>query len=51
VVLTGTSDPERLAEARAGNYHLLLKPVRPSKLRALINASLACGDGTETSGR
>lgn len=51
VVLTGTSDPERLAEARAGNYHLLLKPVRPSRLRALINASLAYGDGAEGSGR
>ena len=41
VVLAGTSNPERLAEARAHDYHLLLKPVPPSKLRALINATLA----------
>jgi signal transduction histidine kinase/ActR/RegA family two-component response regulator len=43
VVLAGASNPERLAEARARNYHLLLKPVPPSKLRALINATLARG--------
>jgi signal transduction histidine kinase len=41
VVLAGTSNPERLAEARARDYHLLLKPVPPSKLRALINATFA----------
>lgn len=44
VVLTGTCNPERLAEAGAHGYHLLLKPVPPSKLRALISATLA-GDG------
>lgn len=41
VVLAGAIDPERLAEAHARDYHLLLKPVHPSKLRALINAILA----------
>jgi signal transduction histidine kinase/DNA-binding NarL/FixJ family response regulator len=40
VVLTGTSSLERLAEAQVHDYHLLLKPVPPSKLRALINATL-----------
>jgi signal transduction histidine kinase len=40
-ILTGTTTPERLAEAQARGYHLLLKPVPPSKLRALINAALA----------
>jgi len=40
-ILTGTTTPERLAEAQASGYHLLLKPVPPSKLRALINAALA----------
>jgi len=40
IVLTGTSSLERLAEAQAHDYHLLLKPVPPSKLRALINATL-----------
>lgn len=44
VVLTGTSNPERLAEAHAHDYHLLLKPVPPSKLRALINATPANGE-------
>lgn len=47
VVLTGTSNTERLAEAQASNYHLLLKPVPPSKLRALINACLANSDGQD----
>jgi signal transduction histidine kinase len=44
IVLAGASNPERLAEARARDYHLLLKPVPPSKLRALINATFA-GNG------
>lgn len=50
VVLTGTTNPERAAEARACAYHLLLKPVPPSKLRALINAALADNGGQERSG-
>jgi two-component system, sensor histidine kinase len=50
VVLTGTSNAERLAEAHACNYHLVLKPVPPSKLRALINASLADSDDRDTNG-
>jgi signal transduction histidine kinase len=46
VVLTGTSNAERLADAHARNYHLLLKPVPPGKLRALISATLAtAGNG------
>jgi signal transduction histidine kinase/CheY-like chemotaxis protein len=38
VVLTGESDPSALRAVQAAGYALLTKPVRPAKLRALLEA-------------
>ncbi|HTZ00524.1 MAG TPA: hypothetical protein VMB75_11840, partial [Rhodocyclaceae bacterium] len=40
IVLAGAITPERAAEARQLDFHLLLKPVPPAKLRALLSAKL-----------
>jgi two-component system, sensor histidine kinase len=37
VLITGDTAPDRLREAEASGYHLLHKPVRPVKLRALLS--------------
>jgi CheY-like chemotaxis protein len=38
VFITAEMDPERLQEARQSCDHLLAKPVKPAKLRALLEA-------------
>jgi CheY-like chemotaxis protein/anti-sigma regulatory factor (Ser/Thr protein kinase) len=40
IVLAGAITAERAAEARQLDFHLLLKPVLPAKLRALLSAKL-----------
>ncbi len=40
ILVTGSTAPERVAEADASRYDLLLKPVQPEKLRTLIDARL-----------
>ena len=40
IVLAGAITPERAEEARRFEFHLLLKPVLPAKLRALLSAKL-----------
>jgi two-component system, sensor histidine kinase len=40
VVITGSTAPERIPEAEAGHYDLLLKPLQPDRLRELIGARL-----------
>jgi signal transduction histidine kinase len=40
IMVTGSTTPERILEARAMGYHFLLKPVMPAKLRTLINFML-----------
>jgi CheY-like chemotaxis protein len=40
IIVSGSTTPAHLEEARAMNAHLLLKPVMPAKLRALINFKL-----------
>ena len=37
VIITGDTAPDRLREAEASGYHLLHKPVRPARLRALLS--------------
>jgi signal transduction histidine kinase len=39
-LLSGDTAPERLREARASGYHLLHKPVRPMRLRAMVSQLL-----------
>jgi CheY-like chemotaxis protein len=41
IIISGDTAPERLREADASGYHLLHKPVRPAKLRALLAFVLA----------
>ncbi|HKB41646.1 MAG TPA: ATP-binding protein [Gemmataceae bacterium] len=45
VVITGSTAPERIPEAEAGHYDLLLKPVQPDKLRELITQKLQALSG------
>jgi signal transduction histidine kinase len=40
IIVSGSTTPAHLEEARAMNAHLLLKPVMPAKLRSLINFKL-----------
>ena len=40
IMITGSTTPERVEEAKSAGFHLLLKPVMPAKLRALINFKL-----------
>jgi signal transduction histidine kinase len=40
ILVTGSAAPERVSEADANRYDLLLKPVQPEKLRRLIDANL-----------
>jgi signal transduction histidine kinase len=40
IVVSGSTTPAHLEEARAMDAHLLLKPVLPAKLRSLINFKL-----------
>jgi two-component system, sensor histidine kinase len=40
LVVTGSTAPERITEADSRRYDLLLKPVQPERLRALIDANL-----------
>jgi signal transduction histidine kinase len=40
IMITGSTTPERIAEAKEGGFHLLLKPVMPAKLRTLIDFEL-----------
>jgi CheY-like chemotaxis protein len=40
IVITGSTAPERIPEAEAGHYDLLLKPLQPDRLRELIGARL-----------
>jgi CheY-like chemotaxis protein len=39
-LLSGDTAPERLSEARASGDHLLHKPVRPMRLRAMVSQLL-----------
>jgi two-component system, sensor histidine kinase len=41
IIISGDTAPERLREADASGFHLLHKPVRPAKLRALLAFVLA----------
>lgn len=40
IIITGDTSPEGISAARASGFHWLIKPVRPAKLRALINFEL-----------
>jgi signal transduction histidine kinase/CheY-like chemotaxis protein len=40
IIVTADASPERIAEAHARGYPLLRKPVRPAKLRALVEQRL-----------
>jgi signal transduction histidine kinase len=40
ILVTGSTAPERVSEADASRYDLLLKPVQPEALRTLIDAKL-----------
>ncbi len=40
IIISGSTTPAHLEEARALDAHLLLKPVMPAKLRSLINFKL-----------
>ena len=40
IVVTGSTTPTHLEQARAQDFHLMLKPVMPAKLRTLINFKL-----------
>lgn len=40
ILVTGSTAPEHIEEAKANDLHLLLKPVMPAKLRTLINFKL-----------
>lgn len=40
ILITGSTTPERVEEAKQYGYHLLVKPVLPAKLRTLINFKL-----------
>jgi len=39
-LMSGDTAPERLREARESGHHLLHKPVRPMRLRAILNRLL-----------
>jgi len=39
-LLSGDTAPERLREARTSGHHLLHKPVRPMRLRAMVSQLL-----------
>jgi CheY-like chemotaxis protein len=39
-LVSGDTAPERLREARASGHHLLHKPVRPMRLRAMVSQLL-----------
>src|SRR5205814_2003214 len=41
IIVTGDTAPDRLREADASGYHLMHKPVRPLKLRALLTHLVA----------
>ena len=41
IIITGDTAPDRLREAQASGYHLMHKPVRPPKLRALLSYLVA----------
>jgi signal transduction histidine kinase/CheY-like chemotaxis protein len=41
IIITGDTAPDRLREAEASGYHLMHKPVRPVRLRALLNYLVA----------
>ena len=43
-IITGDTAPERLVEAQASGYVLLYKPLRPAKLRVLLQ-NLRRGEG------
>jgi signal transduction histidine kinase len=43
-LITGDTAPERLREARASGHHLLHKPVRPMRLRAMVSQLLQSPD-------
>jgi CheY-like chemotaxis protein len=40
ILVTGSTAPERVSEADASRYDLLLKPVQPEALRTMIEAKL-----------
>jgi len=40
ILVTGSTAPDRIMEANIRQYHLLLKPVQPQKLLALIHENL-----------
>jgi CheY-like chemotaxis protein len=39
-LMSGDTAPERLREAQESGHHLLHKPVRPMRLRAMVNQML-----------
>jgi len=43
IVVTGSTTPTHLEMARTQDFHLMLKPVMPAKLRTLINFKLKAG--------
>jgi two-component system, sensor histidine kinase len=40
IIVTADASPERIADAHARGYPLLHKPIRPAKLRALVEQRL-----------
>lgn len=40
IIVTGSTTPTHLEQARVKDFHLMLKPVTPAKLRTLINFKL-----------
>jgi len=44
-LMSGYTAPERLREAQESGYHLLHKPVRPMRLRAMLNQMLKTPPG------
>jgi len=46
-LISGDTTPEKLRLARANDLHLLHKPVRPMKLRAMVIQSLKDQDEAE----
>lgn len=49
IIVTGSTTPDHLEQARLKDFHLMLKPVMPAKLRTLINFKLKAAGGTGAS--
>jgi CheY-like chemotaxis protein len=40
VLISGTTDPDKLKQARSSGYRLVQKPINPSELRSLVQHQL-----------